>query len=357
MNSRLTQLLDTFIPMGVPWYNCAVTRNGIREYQKMDGFLDPEKTQPVQGNERVNIYSCSKVITCAAALQLLEKKLYKLNDELKDYMPEFASMNVRNIDGTVRPARTQITIENLFTMTAGFSYNLNTPNLKAARSETNGRCQTRESMKYLAQDPLLFDPGQRWEYSLCHDVLAAFVEVITNQKFEDYVEQNIFKPLGMNDSTFLLDDSQLDTVAPQYAFDANAKLARERSKTIDFKLGTQYASGGAGCISTMDDMAIFLEALRIGDTILKRETIDLMTQPRLNEELKRSYWINVEYNYGLGVRCPEPDNGIVSDFGWGGAAGSFLAIDRVRNITLVHIQHLLSSPNQDKRIVLLRHVD
>ncbi len=76
-------------------------------------------------------------------------------------------------------------------MTAGFSYACYSPSLKRCIEETDGKCPTREAMKYLAKEPLLFEPGDRWEYSLCHDVLAALVEVLSGEKFETYVKKNI----------------------------------------------------------------------------------------------------------------------------------------------------------------------
>ena len=81
-------------------------------------------------------------------------------------------------------------------MTAGFSYDIHTPQLEKARIETQGKCPTREVMKYLAKEPLLFEPGERWEYSLCHDVLAALVEAVSGEKFENYVKKNIFDTLS-----------------------------------------------------------------------------------------------------------------------------------------------------------------
>ena len=98
-------------------------------------------------------------------------------------------------------------------------------------------------MRYLAKEPLLFEPGERWEYSLCHDVLAAFVEVISGMCFGEYVKKNIFEPLGMNNSTFLLDDSELDTICSQYIGE-NIEIC---VKTIDYKFVSKYESVCAGC--------------------------------------------------------------------------------------------------------------
>lgn len=145
----------------------------------------------MKGNEKYNIYSCSKVITCTAVLQLYEKGLFSLNDKLSDYMPEFYEMTVKTENG-VKKAEKPILIKHLFEMTAGFSYNV-TPQIYKCKEETNGRCQTRELMKYLAKEPLLFEPVDRWEYSICHDALAVLVEVVRQEHILRLIPKVLFR--------------------------------------------------------------------------------------------------------------------------------------------------------------------
>ena len=148
MFSKLTQKLDGFIEMGIPGYDCIVYHKGKCVYRHFNGFSDTENKVPMNGKEIYNIYSCSKVITCTAALMLYEKGLFKLNDKLSKYMPEFEDMYVNTING-LKKAEKSITIKDLFCMTAGFSYGLHSPMIQKCKEETNGRCQTRELMKYL----------------------------------------------------------------------------------------------------------------------------------------------------------------------------------------------------------------
>ena len=326
---------------GWPGSDCLVLLHGEPVFRHRTGFADVETGAPMTGRERVNLYSCSKISTCTAALQLFEKGLFKLDDPLADYMPEFADMKVREEDGSTRPAKGPIRIRHLFTMTAGFSYDFNSPSLAAYRKE-NPACPTRGFIRALAGDPLLFDPGTRWNYSLCHDVLAAFVEVVSGQLFADYARDHIFAPLGMADTTFLLPDSELGTIAPQYRWNKEEKKADPCGPAIQsHKPGPEYSSGGAGCISTCDDYVKLLEALRVGDVVLKKETIDLMATDQLTDATRPTFW-NPDHGYGLGVRCPsavQPDG--PRDFGWGGAAGSLSVIDREHGFTIMLVQHML----------------
>ena len=336
MFTKLTEKLDSFLEMGIPFYDCIVMQNGECVYRHSNGYTDANKTKKVTGKERYNIYSCSKLITCVSALQLWEKGLFSLDDKLSDYMPEFSQMTMRKGEEIV-PAKNPILIKHLFTMTAGFSYWLESPQIIKCREETNGECQTRELMKYLAKEPLLFEPGERWEYSLCHDLLAALVEVVSGVRFGEYVNKNVFEPLDMVNSTFMLDDKDLDKIVNQYAFDAN-KGVFERDKHIPYKLGSKFESGGAGCISTVEDYIKLIEALRVGDIILKKETIDLLSTNQLSQEQMQTYLV-ADYGYGLGQRCPKDDR--KSDFGWGGAAGAWYAIDRKNQITVYLGTHIL----------------
>lgn len=346
MFEQVKSLCDSFLDMGVPGFDLMVYKDGQQVLRYMGGFSDLENKCPVQGNEHYNIYSCSKPITCTAILQLWEKGMFSLDDRLSDYMPEFAEMTVQTDHG-VRKADNPIRIHHLFEMTAGFSYDLHSPHLEALRVDTQGRCPTREAMKYLAKEPLLFEPGDQYRYSLCHDVLAALVEVLSGQRFEDYVKKNIFDPLGMKASTFLLPVEQLDTVAAHYRFNAETGKPELRSKMPAYRLGSQYAAGGAGCVSTVEDYIKFAEALRIGDIVLGKDTIRLMATDRLTDHQKRTYTLST-YGYGLGVRTPKVGSAR-TDFGWGGAAGAYLAVDIPNGISLFYAQHLLTSPNQGIR--------
>lgn len=351
MFENTKRFCDSFLTLGVPGFDLAVYKNGECLLRYMNGFAEPENGVKLNGKERYNIYSCSKVITCTAALQLWEKRLFSLEDKLSDYMPEFREMTVKT-DAGIRKAEKPILIRHLFEMTAGFSYNYTSPQLKKAVQETNGRCPTRETMKYLAREPLLFEPGDRWEYSLCHDVLAALVEVLSGEKFEVYVKKYIFDPAGMKDSTFMLPQAEAETVAQQYSFE-NGK-AENVGKRVSYKIGSEYASGGAGCISTVDDYIRFLEGLRT-HKLLKAETLALMKTDRLTEDQKRTYWLKDTHGYGLGVRCPK-DHGEYLDFGWGGAAGAYLAVDTENEISIFCGMHLLLSPAQGIRSMLYRFV-
>ena len=332
-------LCESFLQMGVPFFDLLVYRDGEEIFRHNGGYVDVENKIPVRGDELLNIYSCSKPITVTAAMQLWEKGLFQLEDKVSKYLPEYENMTVETEDGIV-PAKNPMLVRHLFTMTAGLTYNLRSPWLEQLKKDTDGRCPTREVARYLAKEPLWAEPGTKYRYSLGHDVLAALVEVLSGEKFEDYTRRHIFEPLGMSRTDFLKDPATYDEVATHYVFkEGKAQL---RSKWPNYRLGTEHASGGAGCTSTVEDYILFLEGLRTFK-LLKKETIDLITRDWLTESERETYPLNA-YNYGLGMRSRKPGTDH-ADFGWGGAAGASLHIDIPHGISLFYVQHLLSSPN------------
>ena len=312
MFAKLTELLDSFLEMGIPGYDCVVKLHGETVYRHSGGYADKENGRKMAGDELYYIYSCSKAITCTAAMQLYEKGLFSLDDELWHYLPEYKYMAVRSNGGVV-PAHNRIKVWQLFSMTAGLNYNSHSASISKVKEASGGRCPTRDIVRAIASEPLEYEPGTQWQYSLAHDVIAALVEELSGKKFNDYVTENIFAPLGMKHSTYILTPEVQSKVAPLYAYN-------EKNGSFDvypdnfYILGTEYASGGAGCMSTVDDMILFLEALRTGDSIIQKKTVELMTSDRLNETTRPYYWNN-GYGYGLGLRCPNPAVSGRTDFG------------------------------------------
>lgn len=352
MFEKLISFLDSYSVGGAPGYDCLIYQNGREIFRHFGGYTDVENKIPPSGKERYNLYSCSKPITVSAALLLYEEGLFRLDDPLALYLPEFAEMKVKDGD-TLRAAKTPIRMRDLFAMTAGFTYNTSSPALQRAKQETEGRCPTREVMKYLAEEPLSFDPSTRWQYSLCHDVLAAVVEVLAKERFNSFVKRRIFDPLGMTESTYALSDEERETLTEQYIHRAETNTVENFGKGIaPFKLGTDYESGGAGCASTVEDYMRFLEGLRTGK-ILRPETVRLMQTDVLTEESRATFWLKDNYGYGLGVRCPRADGTGATDFGWDGAAGSYLSIDLPSNLSVLYMTHLRNAPINPNRSCII----
>lgn len=327
-----------------PTHDCIVKKDG-ETVARIIGRDETVHKRELTGKEKYNLYSCSKPITCVVALTLYEKGKFALDDDLAEYLPEFGDMLVRSGCGAF-PAKNKIKVRDLFTMTAGFDYNTDSPAIRRFKADTDGKCPTALFPKYLAAEPLSFEPRTSWEYSLCHDVLVCLVEKVTGENFDDYARKVVFDPLGMKNTTYRLvaDEEKSE----QYMWNETEKCPIPCGNDIKwYKFGSEYESGGAGAVSTVEDYIAFLEGLRTGK-IIRPDTLALMSEDRLDDLTRHAYCGAEGYGYGLGVRVPLVGSSR-TDIGWGGAAGSFLALDVRNGISVFCALHTLCSPIAARR--------
>ena len=359
--SDLEKYLDT-IPEKekTPGGSIRVFHHGKEVFRHSFGFSDREAGVKMIGDEYYFMYSATKPITCATALHAWERGAFILSEPVWWYLPEFKDTQVKEYkpDGsyTLVPQDREMVIQDLFTMSAGLNYDTSSAEIKKIVAETDGYAPTREVVKGIAKMPLEFQPRERWNYSLCHDVLAAVVEVATGVRFSEYMKREIFEPLGMTKSTFRINDEILSKMAQQYWFNYSTGEAEVKGKTNDYIFGDGYDSGGAGIITTIDDYAKFVQAMSMGGVspngarILSPSTVKLMSTNMLDEKRMAQFstWRNnAEYGYGLGVRTKiyEGWGGSIcslGEFGWDGAAGTLCSIDPERQIGIVYTQHMLN---------------
>jgi len=346
-----------------------IYKDGKPVFEYTSGFGDIEKEERMSPDKYFFIYSCSKITTTLCALILLERGLYKLDDPLYDFIPEYKDMYVKRENGDVFKSPVPITIRNLFTMTAGFNYNFNVPGIKKAGEITGGKFDTLKTIKGLAQEPLHFVPGEKWCYSLCHDVLGGFIEAVSGKTLDIFANENVFGPLGV-DARYLLTEKHLENMAEQYRFIDKSeetdivKLQQTNTNMVDgyleiegkvnsYMLGENFCSGGAGIITTVPEYAKLMAALANGgvginnEKIIEKKTIDLWRTNQLNEkQLKFVDWPQLKgYGYGLGVRTMM-DASIgtpLGEMGWGGAAEANALADMDNNVSFFYAHHMLNN--------------
>ena len=345
---KVSDLMDQILEKGIPGCDCAIFYRGEQVFRHAVGYADRELKLPMRPHQRYNFYSAGKVLTVTCAMKLIEDGKMALDDPIANYMPEFAEMTVKTPNGIV-PAKNQITVRNLLCMTAGFNYNFEVPAIKALKEETGGVCSTRDFARYLAREPLNFEPGTDGLYSLGHDVLGALVEAVSGMTFGAYMKKVIFDVCGMTETGFrrVGDPLEDDRYCAQYTFYPEDGRIERTDLSVRSALGTAYESGGGGLTSTVEDYSLFQEHL-IAGKILKPETLSLMQVPQLDEVQQRGFekWLNIKglYTYGLGVRLVHPEGKIaVPEFGWGGAAGVLTMMDTVNGITMCYAQHVKGS--------------
>ncbi len=360
-----------------PSVDVLVYRNHKLLYRYFTGVMDVEAGGEIKGDEQYFIYSMTKMITCCCALQLLEQGKYNLDDHIAKWLPEFSKMKITaealNTENAVKIASgqsvgedtnstdngyaiTPITIRHLFTMTAGLDYAIFDDVMKKAATE--GKTTTQELVRAMADKTLGFEPGTRFRYSLCHDVLGALIEIWSGDTLGNYMRKNVFEPLGMQ-NTFFGMPKDLSKMPSLYSNYGNPPTFKKDILRCVYNLSPNYESGGAGLTSTTEDYALFLDMVacggvgKTGNRILKEETVKLWGTNQLSgaaaddfDQMRRGY------GYGLGVRVhidPERSGTMspVGEFGWDGAAGAFAMVDPENRISLTYFQNVLGfAPDQ-----------
>lgn len=347
---KITEFLDSLVrDKFTPSADCIITQNHNCIYRYFTGFSDIKNNVAVNGNEQYIIFSMTKMMTCVCALQLLERGKYQLDDPLSMYMPEFSEMRVRNGENEPETALTPITIRHLFTMSAGLNYTLDYEHIVTAAKESGSN--TRSIVSSFSKTVLEFEPGTHFQYSLCHDVLGALIEIWSGMKFSEYFEKNIAEPLGMKHTFFAkYHNENVENLAQIYKANPHGNF-EDRPQWNPYILSDDYESGGAGLISNTADYSLFLDTLANngvaanGNRILKKETVEMMKNNQISGAVLEDFdKMRKGYGYGLGVRthiCPERSGSLspVGEFGWDGAAGSFSMVDTTNSVSLTYFQH------------------
>ncbi len=362
--SSLEKYLDTvLVREKVPGFDCMVIHKGKEVFRYTAGYSDKENQIPMTGKEHFYIYSASKPITCVAALHAMEEGKYLLNQPLWWYIGEYANCKVKTYhdDGTItlEPVKSHIRICDLFSMTAGLNYDTNSKSIKEQVAK-DPRGKTLDIVRAIANEPLDFEPGSKWQYSLCHDVLAGFVEAVTGEKFADYVKRVILDPLGMNDTYYHPPKEVYDNICTQYKFNHQKGEPELMEKRNEYIFGEEYDSGGAGIITTLEDYAKFATALANfgvganGARILSKASVNLLRSNTLNStalaEFTDGWENNIGYGYGYGVRT-KMNNGRGGDlcspgeFGWDGAAGFLISVNPDKEMAVIYAQHMRDPHN------------
>ncbi|MCQ3035022.1 MAG: beta-lactamase family protein [Bacilli bacterium] len=299
------------------------------------------------GNEQLAMYSMSKPITCVAFMQLVEKGLVSLDDDLDKYYPEYTHLfNIK----TKEVIKNKIKIYNLLSMTSGLDYGLGRKAIKDLVS-SNPNASTQEVCAVFGKDGILFEPGEGYQYSLSLDVVAALIEKISGERFSDYVKKNIFDRLGMNHSTFK-QCSLIDSCRCEY-LPNDLSLMKVNTYYHGFHPSKNYESGGAGLISTVKDYSLFADSLANNNILITEESKNkiskiIVQDTPFDESVKEYSKSSEEYGYGLAVRVRKNDSieGIpAGEFGWDGAAGSYSLIDRKNNVSIVIGLTILNWPS------------
>jgi CubicO group peptidase (beta-lactamase class C family) len=383
IDHHFTQYVDKGLLTG---YQLVIARDGKVAFTSSQGLADREASRPVADDTVWRIFSMTKPITAVAAMILWEEGRFELHDPVAKFIPEFADTKVWRggtwVKPVLEPQSEPMEMWHLFTHTAGLTYGFMYQHpvdelyRKAGMEwgfprdlDLAGLCSL------LARQPLLFQPGAEWNYSVSLDVLGRVVEVISGQRLGDFMRERIFEPLGMSDTSFWCTPDRAERMSALYMATPGT-LAALRADAADRGVyhEPKLDGGGGGLVSTTGDYVRFAEMLRNrgeldGRRILSPRTVEYMASNHLpgNVDLTdygRPLFAETSYDgvgFGLGmsvtldpVAAKVP--GSVGDFGWGGAASTWFMVDPVEDLTLTFMTQLMPSSTHPLRSQLKQMV-
>jgi len=303
---------------------------------------------PVTEDTIFRIRSMTKPVVGVAMMQLWEQGKWKPEDPVTKFLPELGNLQVAtkadSITEGLVPANRPPNMNEVMTHMAGFGYGLSAASAvdrEFQRDNPHAQPNLQAAMKRLAQIPLLFQPGERWSYSYTVDVQAAALEKINGQALGNYLDQNIFTPLGMNDTAFFLsEDDYRNRLATVYTRNATTGAKDVFPDGYSFTVRNHHESGGGGLTSTTHDYVRFVQMILNegsldGKQILKPDTVKLMMTNHIGETRAMG---GGGFGWGGAVKTQAPTDNApapVGTYDWFGIDGTWFWVDPVNDIGFV----------------------
>ena len=310
------------------------------------GTQGPDDTTPVSTDTIWRIYSMTKPVISVAAMMLVEEGRMKLDDPVGKFIPEFANLAIiDDQSGDTRPAEKAMTVQHLLTHESGIVQALfanGTPlgELYQENVTTQGKTAL-EVAQSIGKLPLLFEPGTRWHYGRSTDVLGAVIEVAAGQSLDQLLQQRIFGPLGMDDTSFWVPTSKAYRIAEPI-----------HGQMEDNTIERPFLSGGGGLNSTIEDYARFANMLLNGGEyhgvrIIEEKTLDLMTQKFIGDTVSRQHFFygnRGDWGLGFHLQPTTDDPNGPHNFGWRGIGGTLFVVDRENDFYLLYMEQRRGGP-------------
>jgi CubicO group peptidase (beta-lactamase class C family) len=340
----------------------AATDEGIM-YEGAFGTRELGKDAAMTPDTVVWIASMTKAITAAAAMQLVERGQLHLDAPATDVVPELARAQVLagfDASGTpqLRAPKRAMTLKHLLTHTAGFGYEMFSADIVKYQKATGTPGITTCENAALTT-PLLCDPGERWEYGINIDWVGKIVEAVSGQRLGEYLQHNLFAPLGMHSTSFKLSPSQRARLASMHARGEGDALT---PFPFEMPQEPQFQMGGGGLYSTAQDYMRFTQMLLYrgtfnGNQVLKPETVQIMSQNHIGDidcvELQTvaprrsnnaNFFPGMQQKWGLSFlinTTSAPQGRSAGSLAWAGLANTFFWIDPTQRLTGVFLTQIL----------------
>lgn len=354
--SRLTDAMQGLVDEGrLAGVVTAVARHGKIVHFESAGWRDMEAGAPMTNDALFRIYSMTKPITGVALMMLYDEGKFRLSDPVEMYIPELSDLQVAagtddNGELITEPADHPMTVRELMAHTGGLTYGIfsgsEVDSMYVEADLLNSGITLKEMVTRLGAIPLRQQPGSMWHYSVAVDVQGYLVEVLSGQAFDDFLDERLFGPLGMNDTDFYVPAEKAERFAQIYTYDEEGNLAPSEmfGAANDYMVDPALKSGGGGLVgSTMDYLKFTQMMLNGGELngvrILSPLTVDLMHRNQLPRGMPDNILGAPGTVFGLDfavVTDPvEAESFSAGEYYWGGAAGTWFWIDPVEDLIVV----------------------
>ena len=366
--SRVNKMAQGYVDQGkLAGAITLLARGGKTFHHESYGSADLESGAPMQPDSLIRIHSMTKPITSVALMMLYEEGLFHLDDPVSKYIPEIGEMKVyAGGNGSalrLEAPDTPVTIRHLLTHTAGLVYGnrddspvgelFSKANLTAPDGTLKGMAEK------LAGLPLRSQPGTKWQYSIATDVVGYLVEVLSGRSFDEYLNDRIFQPLGMYDTSFYVPEEKLDRLPTVYGPSDDGIAPVDPKSQEHFRRPHTFFSGGSGLVSTAEDYLRFANMLLGGGSsngveILGRKTVELMTSNHLGDHLMpyalsesvEDYTKGCGFGLGFKVVRDIAEHGVIGsdgNYSWVGAASTYFWVDPREELVAIFMAQFMPS--------------
>lgn len=363
--NRVNDLMNRYVESGkLAGIVTCLARRGRIFHRELFGYQNIESKTPLVHDSIFRIYSMTKPITSVALMMLYEEALFNLTDPVSQFIPAFADTKVWRADGKLESPNSPITVQDLLRHTAGLSYGV----FEDSKSPVDKMYDEAdlfdtaitltEMVNRIANLPLLYHPGEQWHYSVATDVAGFLVEVLSGKPLGDFMQEKIFDPLQMVDTSFHIDPAKLDRFCTLYGKTEESDFGvLDTPEKSEFLPPVALQCGGSGLISTIPDFLNIAQCLMNkgelnGNRLLGPKTVELMTVNHLKPSLMPIAFEGTEpmlgmgFGLGFGVMVDAALSGVMGSFGdysWGGHAETYFWNDPREELIAIFMTQYLPS--------------
>ncbi|MFI6316746.1 serine hydrolase domain-containing protein [Nonomuraea sp. NPDC050556] len=364
----------------------ALVGQGDRTYVEAMGTMRAEGGAPMRRDTIFRMASTTKPVAMAAAMVLLDECLMRLDDPVQQWLPELADRQVlkrpdSQLNDTV-PAQRPITVRDLMTSTFGLGIDPTVLTFPITAAIFERGLYPQEGVPTLAPDewmrrlgtlPLIYQPGEHWQYNIGNDVLGVLVARVAGKPFETFLRERVFEPLGMKDTGFHVPAEKIDRLPPLYAPDPRTGKLVVWDEAVGGRVSKPpaFPSGGGGLVSTVDDYHAYFRMLLNGGMhgnrrVLSRPAVQMMTTNRMSPEettlrtaLAKKF-VHMSFGqgqhggwgFGMAVRTYQADYASIGQFGWDGGAGTTTYADPDKQLVGILLTQVGTTNPDSTRAIL-----